>query len=58
MHCVKNVPNAEFFSGRYFPVFGFNTEFTELNSKAPYSVRVQENMDQKKSPYLEHFTQW
>ena len=32
------------FSGPYFPVFGLNTEIY----KSPYSVRIQENKDQKK----------
>ena len=32
------------FSGRYFPVFGLNTEIYG----APYSVRIQESTDQKK----------
>ena len=38
------------FSGPHFPVFGLNTEIYEVNirSKSPYSVRIQENTDQKK----------
>ena len=33
-------------SGPYFPVFGLNTEIYEVG-KSPYSVRMQENTDQK-----------
>ena len=33
-------------SGPYFPVFGLNTEIYSLR-KSLYSVRIQENMDQK-----------
>ena len=40
------------FSGPYFPVFGLNTGFTR---KSRYSVRIQENADQKKTPYLGTF---
>ena len=32
-------------SGPYFPVFGLN--FGDLIRKSPYSVRIQENTDQK-----------
>ena len=42
-------PNAKFFSGPYFPVYGV------LLSKSPYSVRIQENTDQKKTMYLHTF---
>ena len=35
-------------SGPYFPVFGLNAEIYFVNlRKAPYSVRIQGNMDQK-----------
>ena len=39
------------FSGPYFPVVGLNKEIF----KSPYIVQVQENMDQKKNPYLDTF---
>ena len=51
IHCVKSV-HIRSFSGPYFLAFGLNTE--SLHSKAPYSVRIQENTDQKNSEYR-HF---
>ena len=50
IHCVKSV-QLRSFSGPYFPVFGLNTE----TSKSPYSVRIQENTDQKNSVFR-HFS--
>ena len=41
----EKYPNTELSSGPYFPVFGLNTD---IYSKSPYSVRIQENTDQKK----------
>ena len=46
---LEKCPNTGFFSGLYFPVFGLNTEI--------YSVRVQENTDQKKLRIWTFFTQ-
>ena len=36
-------------SGPYFPIFGLNTQRSESpeRSESPYSVRIQENTDQK-----------
>ena len=53
-HCVKSVQNGVF-SGPYFPVFGLNTD---IYCKSPYSVRIQENTDQKKLRIWTLFTQW
>ena len=44
----EKYPNTEFFSGPYFCAFGLNTE-------SPYSVRMRENTNQKKTPYLNAF---
>ena len=41
------------FSGSYFPVFGLN--YKDLRSKSPYSVQIQENTNQIKTPYLDTF---
>ena len=46
---LEKCPNTDFFSGSYFPVFGLNTEI--------YSVRIQENTDQKKLRIWTLFTQ-
>ena len=50
-HCIKSV-EIRSFSGTCFFVFGQNTcirtEYRDLLSKFPYSVRIQENTDQKK----------
>ena len=48
----EKCPNTEFFSGPHFAVFGLNTEIYCIS---PYSVRIQENTDQKKLRYLETF---
>ena len=48
----EKCPNTEFFSGPYFLI---RTEYGDLRSKFPYSVRIQENTDQKKTPYLDTF---
>ena len=42
------------FSGLYLPVIGLNTEVLR---KSPYSVRIQENTDQKKLHICTLFTQ-
>ena len=49
LHCVKGVC-IQSFSGPHFPAIGLNT-----GSKSPYSVRMQENPDQKNSEYS-HFS--
>ena len=44
-HCVKSVQIQNFF----WSVFScFQTEYGDLLPKSPYSVRIQENTDQKK----------
>ena len=50
---VWKVSKYGVFSCPYFPVLGLNTEiywteYVNLRSKSPYSVRIQENTDQKK----------
>ena len=43
-HCVKNVQIRSYF----WSVFScIRTEYGDLRSKSPYSVRIQENTDQK-----------
>ena len=50
IHCFQQsftagkVPKYGVISGPYFPVFGLNTD---LRSKSPYLVRMQESKDQK-----------
>ena len=44
------------FSGPVF--FCIRTEYGDLRSKSPYSVRIQENMDQKKLCVWTLFTRW
>ena len=44
-HCVKSVQIRSFF----WSVFScIRTKYGDLRSKSPYSVRIQENTDQKK----------
>ena len=45
------------FSGRYFPVFGLNSEIYFVNFKSPYSPRMREDTDQKSSKYIHFITQ-
>ena len=47
------VSKYEVFSGPYFPAFGLNT----VRYSVPYSVRMRENMDQKKLRIWTLFTQ-
>ena len=49
--CEK-CPNAEIF---LFVVSCIRTEYGDLRRKSPYSVQIQENTDQKKTPYLDTF---
>ena len=44
------MPKCGVFSGPYLPEFGLNTERYEVSS-----VRMRENTDQKKTPYLDTF---
>ena len=49
----ENCPNAEF----YCSVFScIRTEYGDLRSKSPYSVRIQKNTDQKKLRIWTFFT--
>ena len=48
LHCVKSA-RIQSFSGPHFPAFRLNPE--NLLCKFPYSVRTQENMDQKNNDY-------
>ena len=53
-HCVKCVQIGSFF----WSVFSrIRTEYGEIRSISPYSVRMRENTDQKKLPICTHFTQ-
>ena len=51
---VWKVSKYGVFSGPYFPLFRLNTE---IYSKSPYSVGIQENTDQKKLCIWTLFTQ-
>ena len=52
--CVKSVQIQSFF----LPVFScIRTEYEDLRSNSPYSVRIQENTDQKKLRIWTLFTQ-
>ena len=52
IHCVKRVQIRSFF----WSVFSrIRTESGELLRKFLYSVRIRENTDRKKTPYLESF---
>ena len=51
-HCVKSVQIRSFF----WSIFScIQTEYGDLLRKFLYSVRIQENKDQKKPPYLDTF---
>ena len=45
-HTAWKVSKYRVISGPYFPAFGVNTEIYFLR-KYPYSIRIQENTDQK-----------
>ena len=52
MRCVKSVQIRSF----SWSVFSrIRTEYGDFPSKSPYSCRIRENMDQKKTPYLNTF---
>ena len=48
----EKCPNTEFF---WSVLFRIRIEYGEIRSMSPYSVRMRENTDQKKIPYLETF---
>ena len=48
----KKCPNTEFFSGRYFPAFGLNTEIYSVNISVQSECRKYEP---EKDPYLDTF---
>ena len=55
IHCVKSVQIRSFF----WSVFScIRTEYGDLLRKPPYSVRIQDNTDQKKVHIWTLFTQW
>ena len=51
-HCVECVQVRSFFWSVFFRIW---TEYGEIWSISPYSVRMQENTDQKKTLYLDTF---
>ena len=54
-HCVKCVQIRSFFWSAFSRI---RTEYGEILRISPYSVRMQENTDQKKLRILILFTQW
>ena len=54
-YCLKSV-QIRSFSGPFF--FRIWTEYGEMRSISPYSVRVRENTDQKKLRIWTHFMRW
>ena len=50
--CVKSVQIRGFFWSVFFHIW---TEYGKIRSISPYSVRMRENMDQKKTTYLDTF---
>ena len=55
VHWVKSVQILSFFWS-VFPCIW--TEYVDLNSKSPYSVRIQENKDQEKLRIWALLKQW
>ena len=55
IHCVKVVQIRSFFWSIFSRI---RTEYGEIRSISPYSVRMRENTDQKKLRIWTHFTQW
>ena len=51
-HCVESVQIRSFFWSAFSCI---RTADGDLRNKSPYSVRMQENKDQKKTPYLGTF---
>ena len=52
IHCVKSVQIGSFFWSLFSRIW---TKYRDLRSKSPYSFRILENADQKKTPYLDTF---
>ena len=48
----ENCPNAEFFSGPYFPAFGLNTKIYSLNRRIRFKCT---KYGPEKTPYLDTF---
>ena len=53
--CVKSVQIRSFFWSVFFRI---RTEYGEIRSISPYSVRMRENTDQKQLRIWTLFTQW
>ena len=51
-HCVKSV-QIRIFSWSVF--FRIRTEYGDLFRKSPYSIRMRENKEPEKTPYLDTF---
>ena len=49
---MKSVQTPSFFWSEFSCI---QTEYGDLLGKSSYSVRIQENTDQKKTPYLDTF---
>ena len=54
-HCVKSVQIRRFFCAVFSCI---RTEYVDLRGKFPYSVRIQENTDQKNLRIWTLFTHW
>ena len=52
LHCVKSVQIRSFF---LVSISRIRTEYGEILRISRYSVRMRENTDQKKTPYLDTF---
>ena len=50
MHCVKSVQIRSFFWSLFSRIW---TEYGEIRSVSQYSVRMRDDTDQKKTPYLD-----
>ena len=50
--CVKSIQIRSFFLSVFSCIW---TEYRDLLCKFPYSVRIQKNTDQKKTPYFDTF---
>ena len=51
-HYVKSVQIRSFFRSVFSRIW---TEYGDLRSISPHSLRIRENTDQKKTPYLDTF---
>ena len=54
-HCLKSVQIRSFFWSAFSRIW---TEYGDLRSNSPYSVRIRENTDQRKLRIWTLFTQW